>query len=113
LFMGYRIWYKQCCSRSFANGSRGSEMPIGNPNTEFILIFAKDSMRLEGESDITKIEYDRFALSHWYILPERRKPLDHPDYHPAAFAEEIPYRLIRMLCPKNGTVLDPFNGSGT
>jgi hypothetical protein len=54
LFMGYRVWYKQTCSRAFANGSRGSEMPMMNPNTEFVLIFAKDSMRLEGESDITR-----------------------------------------------------------
>jgi DNA modification methylase len=113
LFMGYKTWYKQACSRQFAMGSRGSEMPMGNPNTEFILIFAKESMRLEGESDITEKEYDRFAVSHWFISPERRLPLDHPDYHPVPFPEEIPYRLIRMLCPKHGTVLDPFNGSGT
>jgi hypothetical protein len=29
LLMGYRIWYKQNCSRQFATGSRGSEMPVG------------------------------------------------------------------------------------
>lgn len=33
--------------------------------------------------------------------------------HPAAFPIDLPSFFIRLLCPENGTVLDPFSGSGT
>jgi DNA modification methylase len=33
--------------------------------------------------------------------------------HPATFPNMLPYDLIECFCPENGTVLDPFNGSGT
>lgn len=33
--------------------------------------------------------------------------------HPAAFPEALPAWFIRLLCPPNGIVLDPFLGSGT
>jgi len=34
-------------------------------------------------------------------------------YHPAMFPVQVPEYLIKMCCPKDGTVLDPFMGSGT
>lgn len=112
-FMAYRIWYKQNCPNYFGTGSRSSRTPMLNPNTEFILIFAKDSMHLEGASDITDAEYDKFALSHWYVLPQKRESMASEAYHPCPFPEEIPYRLIKMYCPTDGVVLDPFSGSAT
>ena len=33
--------------------------------------------------------------------------------HPAQFPEKLAMWLIRLLCPKDGAVLDPFVGSGT
>jgi site-specific DNA-methyltransferase (adenine-specific) len=33
--------------------------------------------------------------------------------HPAPFPESLAYKLINALSPDNGTVLDPFLGSGT
>lgn len=33
--------------------------------------------------------------------------------HPAAFPIGLPLFFIKLLCPENGTVLDPFSGSGT
>ena len=33
--------------------------------------------------------------------------------HPAIFPPGLPAWFIRLLCPPNGTVLDPFMGSGT
>ena len=33
--------------------------------------------------------------------------------HPAIFPEFIIGELIKLLCPKDGIVLDPFIGSGT
>jgi DNA modification methylase len=44
----------------------------------------------------------------WSIPTERLK-----DTHFAIFPEELPKRIIKACCPKNGIVLDPFAGSGT
>lgn len=33
--------------------------------------------------------------------------------HPATFPDKIPFDFIQCFCPKKGTVLDPFIGSGT
>jgi len=33
--------------------------------------------------------------------------------HPAKFPVALPEKLIRTFCPKNGTILDPFAGSGS
>lgn len=37
----------------------------------------------------------------------------YPEAHFAVFPEKIPGLCIKAGCPKNGTVLDPFGGSGT
>lgn len=44
-----------------------------------------------------------------WAAPEQRR--DWP--HPARFPEAIPEFLIQAYCPPDGTVLDPFVGSGT
>lgn len=33
--------------------------------------------------------------------------------HPAPYPTQLPQWLIQFFCPPGGTVLDPFNGSGT
>jgi DNA modification methylase len=33
--------------------------------------------------------------------------------HPTVFPVELPSFFIRLLCPEEGLVLDPFSGSGT
>ena len=33
--------------------------------------------------------------------------------HPAAFPRDLPLFFIKLLCPENGLVVDPFAGSGT
>ena len=33
--------------------------------------------------------------------------------HPAVFPDKIPFDLIRVFCPENGIILDPFMGSGS
>ena len=40
-------------------------------------------------------------------------PSPNPEAHFATFVPEIPRRCILASCPQNGTVLDPFIGSGT
>jgi len=33
--------------------------------------------------------------------------------HPAPFPDQIPFDFIQCFCPPDGTVLDPFMGSGS
>ena len=42
-----------------------------------------------------------------------RKIINQENPHPAQFPEELAAWIIKMLCPENGIVLDPFIGSGT
>ncbi len=49
------------------------------------------------------------ANSVWHIAP---LPPSYRKYHPAAFPEEIPYRLIQLYSNMGDLVLDPFVGSG-
>lgn len=46
-------------------------------------------------------------MSVWRISPARGSD------HPCPYPLEIPKRLIKSSCPLDGTVLDPFCGSGT
>ncbi len=94
----------------------GSWMSPSSPSFvkpyEFILIFSKESNKLQtkGETDIQKQEFIDWSLGMWNILPETQmKKIGHP----AMFPVEIPYRLTKMLSWKNATVFDPFNGAGT
>ena len=50
----------------------------------------------------------QLALSVWDITPVPPKVVDHP----AAFPEQIPWRLIQMYTKKGDVVLDPMCGSG-
>jgi len=42
-----------------------------------------------------------------------RKTADQENPHPAQFPEELAGWMVRLLCPEQGIVLDPFVGSGT
>lgn len=57
-------------------------------------------------NDIMKKE---MANSVWHIAPV---PPIYRRFHPAAFPEEIPYRLIQLYSNTGDLVLDPFVGSG-
>ncbi len=57
-------------------------------------------------NDLMKKE---IANSIWHIAPV---PPSYRRFHPAAFPEEIPYRLIQLYSNTGDLVLDPFVGSG-
>ena len=57
-------------------------------------------------NDIMKKEV---ANSIWHIAP---MPPSYRKFHPAAFPEEIPYRLIQLYSNVGDVILDPFVGSG-
>jgi site-specific DNA-methyltransferase (adenine-specific) len=56
--------------------------------------------------DIMKKE---IANSVWHVAP---MPPSYRKFHPAAFPEEIPFRLIQLYSNVGDLVLDPFIGSG-
>ena len=62
---------------------------------------------------ITETQYNKLPedLKSYFIKHEIRtkSKTEHPTVKPISLMEY----LIKMVCPKGGTVLDPFAGSGT
>ena len=86
--------------------------PAVRDNMEYIIVMHKETPRLDGNKedvDITKEEFMKYTYNAWFILPvsKMRK------WHPAAFPDELPYRLMKLYSYRGNTVLDPFAGSGT
>lgn len=59
--------------------------------------------------EIDDVMKKEIANSVWHIAPV---PPSYRRFHPAAFPEEIPYRLIQLYSNAGDLVLDPFVGSG-
>lgn len=109
---GIIIWNKKTTSNRCAWGSfKSPSQPSFPIPFEYILIFAKNSLKLEhkGKSDLTKDEFVKWSLAHWEFPPETRKEFEHP----APFPTELPKRCIKMLSYVDDVVLDPYCGTGT
>lgn len=105
------IWNKNTCNARTAWGSWLSPSQPSFPRPfEYILIFAKDSLKLQkpGKTDLIKSEFIDWSYGLWNIKPETKKI-----GHPAPFPVEIPLRCMKMLSWSNSLVYDPFMGSGT
>jgi len=112
IMRGDILWYKQAISKRTA---WGSWLSPSNPYVvqpyEFILVFSKQTRKLEGDKskiDITREEFIEFSNSFWSIKPETQRK-----GHPVPFPEELVYRLIKFYSYQENIVLDPFGGSGT
>ncbi len=108
------IWYKQQISNPCSWGSFLSPSCPSFPTPfEYILIFRyKEKKHIGNKIDITvtKEEFITNSRALWTFAPEMKmKQIGHP----AAFPEELPYRLIQQLTYKNDTIMDPFSGAGT
>ena len=107
------VWNKSQTGNRTSWGSWLSpSMPSFPTPFEYVLVFAKDSLRLQtqGETDLTRDEFMAWSLALWSFPGETKaKALGHP----APFPEELPRRLIKMLTWKGAVVLDPFMGVGT
>lgn len=106
------VWYKQTMLKRTAWGSfKSPSNPHIVPSWEYVLIFSKDKLDLEGnkkDADITKEEFIKFSDGMWYIPPETKRK-----GHPSPFPEELIYRLIKFYTYKGNIVLDMFGGTGT
>ncbi len=91
---------------------------------ESILIFQKGkadykALRAKRDED-DPIEKEEYLKGKWYLnlwemtnrLPNQTGNWSTSEY-PAAFPDELAYRLIRLFSYRGETVLDPFLGSGT
>jgi len=113
-FRGEILWLKhQVVGRQTAWGSYMScSNPVIRRNHEYLLIWSKDSWKLEGDSemsDMTDKEFQDWTMSSWEIVPETRSY----GRHPAPFPEELARRVIKLFSYRGDVVLDPFSGSGT
>jgi DNA modification methylase len=106
------IWYKQTMGRRTAWGSwRSPANPHVIPSWEYVLVFSKESMRLDGDKamiDIGSKEFQTISDGFWAIPPERNRR-----GHPAPFPWELIERLVRFYTYRGNTVLDMFGGTGT
>jgi DNA modification methylase len=106
------IWYKQTMGRRTAWGSwRSPANPHIIPSWEYVLVFSKGSMRLDGDKamiDIGAKEFQTISDGFWQIPPERNRR-----GHPAPFPWELIERLVRFYTYRDNTVLDMFGGTGT
>ena len=115
IWKGEILWEKNNYNCKYT--SWGSWKSPSNPylkyTWEFIEIFAKGSLKKEGnieDADITADEFKKWVVSKWSIAAEKNmKGFNHP----AMFPEELATRVLKLFSFKNDIVLDPFNGVGT
>jgi len=115
LYRGTLIWNKNSAAKHTAWGSWNScSNPHIVPRHEYIIIFSKDTFKLQGDiskCDLNKDgkEFMEYTRSVWAFGTESKIKIGHP----APFPLELPYKLIKFYSYKDNIVLDPFAGSGT
>lgn len=79
---------------------------------EYILIFSKDTFKLESSNKLvtmTSKDFTDYTKSVWSFATTNGGK----NGHPAPFPDELPRKLIKFYTYVGDTVLDPFLGSGT
>lgn len=114
IMRGEIIWDKGASagvSTAWGSFARASNPTLRDVH-EYILVFSKESLKLESRgktSGIANQEFVDWTRSIW------RFPTESPQRvkHPAPFPEELPRRLVLLYTNRGDVVLDPFAGSGT
>ena len=119
---GEIIWDKGASvgvSTAWGSFARASNPTLRDVH-EYILVFSKESMKLETpkgvRSGITNREFVDYTRSVWRF--ETASRLANPQtgrryQHPAPFPPELPRRLMLLYTNLGDVVLDPFMGSGS
>lgn len=101
-----RIWHKDPC---WVNSQWHSVSYRAVDEFEHIYVFWKPG--------ITNYDRDRLAPDEWAEWGSRGvwniKSVRSNTRHDAEFPEQLAERVIKLFSPSNGTVLDPFVGTGT
>ena len=106
------VWNEGNVSKSVARGSIDSPAaPHVITPVEVIGVFYKGEWGRQSDTppDLEHDEWLEWTNGLWTFRGEGRAW----EGHPAAFPEELPRRLIKLLSYPGDTVLDPFAGSGT
>lgn len=115
IWKGEILWEKNNynCKYTAWGSWRKPSSPYLKYTWEFLEIFAKGTLKKEGDftnADISADEFKKWTLAEWSIAPERKMK----EYgHPAMFPEELAKRVIKLFSFPNDIILDPFNGVGT
>lgn len=115
IWKGEILWEKNNynCKYTAWGSWKSPSNPYLKYTWEFLEIFAKGTMKKEGNSenaDITADEFKKWVVAKWSIAPERNMK---EFGHPAMFPEELASRVIKLFSFVGDVVLDPFNGVGT
>lgn len=101
-----RIWHKDPC---WANSQWHSNSYRAVDEFEHLLVFWQPGVVTYDRDRLSPTEWAEWgSRAVWRIASVRRN-----DRHEAEFPEELARRVIRLWSSQNGTVLDPFVGSGT
>jgi site-specific DNA-methyltransferase (adenine-specific) len=106
------VWNEGNVNKSTARGSVDS---AGCPHiiapVEMVALFSKGDWRRDPPNggDLDHQDWLDWTNGLWTFGGESQSW----EGHPAAFPEELPRRLVKLLSFPGDTVLDPFNGSGT
>jgi DNA modification methylase len=115
IWKGEILWEKNNynCKYTAWGSWKSPSNPYLKYTWEFLEIFAKGTLKKEGnkeKADITGDEFKKWVVSKWSIAPERNMK---KYSHPAMFPEELVTRVLKLFSFKNDLVLDPFNGVGS
>jgi len=115
IWKGEILWEKNNynCKYTAWGSWKSPSSPYLKYTWEFLEIFAKGTLKKEGDSnkvDITDDEFKKWVVAKWSIAPEKNMK----DYnHPAMFPKELALRVLKLFSFQNDLILDPFNGVGT
>lgn len=106
------VWNEGNVSKSTARGSVDSaSSPYVMAPVEMVALFSKGPWKRDSifKSDLNHDEWLEWTNGLWTFGGESRPW----EGHPAAFPEELPRRLIKLLSFPSDLICDPFLGSGT
>ncbi len=115
IWKGEILWEKNNynCKYTAWGSWKSPSNPYLKYTWEFLEVFAKGTLKKEGnsnEADITADEFKKWVVAKWSIAPERNMK---EFGHPAMFPEELAQRVVKLFSYSGDIVLDPFNGVGT
>ena len=115
IWKGEILWEKNNynCKYTAWGSWKSPSSPYLKYTWEFIEVFAKGSLKHEGnnaDADITADEFKSWVNAKWSITPERKMKRYQ---HPAMFPEQLARRVLKLFSFSGSLVLDPFVGVGT
>ena len=115
IWKGEILWEKNNynCKYTAWGSWKSPSNPYLKYSWEFVEVFCKGSLKLDGDkegADIAADDFKKWVYGKWSIAPEHKM---RAYGHPAMFPEELARRVIQLFSFRGDAVLDPFAGVGT